>query len=141
MTHTGSCTVGPSFPSTRIAAMPIKVLLVDDHEGIRDAIGHYLGSDSDIEVVAIAHEFNKAMKLFSLVRPDIVLMDLHMSDEKSVTPEQIRTTFAHSHIIAMSLWVDDETKLLADSFGAKVLLDKSSLTDDLIPVIKLCAKV
>jgi DNA-binding NarL/FixJ family response regulator len=121
--------------------MPIKVLLVDDHEGIRDAIGHHLGSDSDIEVVATAQEFSKAMELCSLVRPDIVLMDLHMADEKSVTPERVKTSFSHSHIIAMSLWVDDETKSLADSFGATVLLDKSTLTADLIPAIKLCAKL
>jgi DNA-binding NarL/FixJ family response regulator len=116
-------------------------LLAEDHEGIRDAIGHCLGSDSDIEVVAVTHEFSKAMELYSLVRPDIVLMDLHMADEKSVTPEQVKTRFSHSHIIAMSLWVDDGTKTLADSFGAKMLLDKSSLTANLIPAIKRCAKV
>jgi two-component system response regulator NreC len=120
--------------------MPIRVLLADDHEGVRAAVIRHIGSDSGIEVVAIAHDFAKAMELCSQLRPDVVLMDLHMPDEKSVTPEQLKTCFSQSTLIAMSIWIDDETKALADSLGAKVLLDKSSLTADLIQVIELCAK-
>jgi DNA-binding NarL/FixJ family response regulator len=120
--------------------MPIRVLLVDDHERIRDAIGRHVSSGPDIEIVAMAHDFSKAMELCSQLRPDVVLMDVHMPDQKSVNPEQIKTCFSKSKLIAMSVWIDDETKALADSFGALVLLDKASLSADLIPVIKLCAK-
>jgi DNA-binding NarL/FixJ family response regulator len=121
--------------------MPIRVLLAEDHERVRDAIGRHLSSDPDIEVVAIAHEFSVAIELCPQLRPDVVLLDLHMADENSVSPEQVKAGFSQSRVIAMSVWIDDETKQLADSFGALVLLDKTSLSADLIPAIKLCAKV
>ena len=82
-----------------------------------------------------------AMELCSPLRPDLLLMDLRIPDQRSVTPEQIQSCFPQPKLIAMSLWIDDETKVLADRLGAKVLLDQSSLAIDLIPVIRLCAKV
>jgi DNA-binding NarL/FixJ family response regulator len=121
--------------------MPIKVLLAEDHEKIRDAVSRHLSSDPEIEVIAVTRKFTEAMELCSQLRPDIVLMDLHMPDERSITPEQVNSGFSQSKLIAMSIWNDDEAKSLADSFGAKVLLDKTSLVDDLIPAIKLCAKI
>jgi hypothetical protein len=39
-------------------------------------------------------------------------------------------------IIAISLWKDDDTKTLAETFGAHVLLDKMNLYSELIPAIK-----
>ena len=39
-------------------------------------------------------------------------------------------------ILTMSLWKDDDAKALAESFGAKVLLDKTNLYSELIPAIK-----
>jgi DNA-binding NarL/FixJ family response regulator len=121
--------------------MPIKVLVADDNERVRDAIGRHLGSDSEIEIVAIAHEFRQSVELCSRLQPDIVLLDLHMPDGKSWLPEQVKKSFSPSRVIAMSLCVDEETNQLANLFGAVVLLDKSSLVGNLIPAIKRCAKM
>src|ERR1700733_11241176 len=138
-TQVGSCTLSTS-DLTLDRPVPITVLLADDNEHLRDAIGRHLGSDPEIEVVAVAHEFSQCIRLCFRIRPDIVLLDVHMRDEKSVSPEQVKTSFSETRVIAMSLWIDDETKQLADLFGALVLLDKSSLAAELIPAIKRCAK-
>jgi DNA-binding NarL/FixJ family response regulator len=121
--------------------MSIRILLADDHEIIRNALGRILNADSAIEVVAVAVSLAQTMELCAGLHPDIVVMDLHMGDEGQLTPEQVRSCFSQSRLIAMSIWKDEETKSLAESFGAVVLLDKSTLGTELIPAIKLCAKL
>jgi len=44
-----------------------------------------------------------------------------------------------SQLIAMSFWNDENTQVLARSFGAVTLLDKMRLVDQLIPAIKAAA--
>jgi DNA-binding NarL/FixJ family response regulator len=108
---------------------------------VRDTVTRHLSSDPGIEIVAVTDGFAKAIELCSKIRPDIVLMDLHMSDEKAVTPGRVKSSLSQSRLIAMSIWSDEEAKLPADTLGALVLLQKSSLSVDLIPAIKLCAKL
>ncbi len=63
-----------------------------------------------------------------------------MTDENDVTPSQIKSSLAGSRLLAISLWNDEETKALADSYGAIALLDKTKLAQKLIPAIKRYAK-
>jgi DNA-binding NarL/FixJ family response regulator len=120
--------------------MPIKVLIADDHEIIRNALSRLLTPDPEIEVVALAAGFAEAMGICTEIRPDVVVMDLHMRDENQVTPAQVKLCFEHSCLLAMSIWNDEEARTLADSFGAVALLDKTVLATKLIPAIKLCAE-
>ena len=50
-----------------------------------------------------------------------------MGDEYVVTPSQMKSWLVGSRLLAISIWHDDETKALADSFGAVTLLDKMNL--------------
>jgi DNA-binding NarL/FixJ family response regulator len=120
--------------------MPIKVLIADDHELIRNALSRLLTPDPEIEVVAAAAGFAEAMGVCTELRPDVVVMDLHMGDETEVTPAQVKTCFTQFCLLAISIWSDEETRTLADSFGAVALLDKAMLATKLIPAIKLCAE-
>lgn len=96
----------------------------------------YLKDDADIEVLAVGDDFAQTMKLATELRPHVVVLDLHMSDENTVTPSQVKASLSGSRLIAMSFWKDDETKSLAETFGAVTLLDKTTLATDLIPAIK-----
>ena len=62
-----------------------------------------------------------------------------MKDENSITPVQLKSGLMGSRLLAISIWNDDETKSLAKSIGADVLLDKSNLAAELIPAIRNCA--
>jgi DNA-binding NarL/FixJ family response regulator len=123
------------------APMPIKVLLADDHEVIRMTLKRILSADPEIELVGMAVNFVQAMQFCTELRPDIVLMDLHMRDENEVTPEQVKSCLGRSRVLAMSIWSDEQARSLADRLGALVLLDKATLGTELIPAIKLCAKL
>jgi DNA-binding NarL/FixJ family response regulator len=118
--------------------MSIKLLLLDGSDVMRAAIRQLLIKDLGIEVIGTATTFAEGLALTAALKPDVLLMDLHMQDERKYRPEFVSSQI-HLHtkcIVAMSLLNDGEAKALAESFGAHVLLDKMKLYSDLVPAIK-----
>ena len=118
--------------------MPIKVLLADDSDVMRCAIVKLLDEESSIELVGEAKGFAETIHLANALKPDVLLMDLHMSDEREYAPESVRfqLSIPSGCIVAISVWNDEQAKALAKRFGARVLLDKVNLYSELIPAIK-----
>jgi len=56
----------------------IRVLLVDDHQVVREGLRRMLGLEDDIHVVGEATSMEEALKLAELHSPDVVLMDIKM---------------------------------------------------------------
>jgi chemotaxis response regulator CheB len=119
--------------------MTIGVLLADDSEIMRNAIVSILEDDPDVNLLAQASSFIQTMELVGTLRPQVVVMDLYMKDEKDVTSAQVKSSLRGSVLLAISLRNDDETKALAESFGAVTLLEKVNLATELIPAIKMYA--
>ena len=121
--------------------MSIKVLLADDTDIMRKAIRNLLSDEPEIELVGEAMDFSETIRLTDDLRPQVIVMDLHMPNRKNLTASDIKSHVApaHSCLLAISVWDDEETKKLATSFGAKHLLDKSKLGTELIPAILQCA--
>src|SRR5579862_302442 len=115
--------------------MPLAVLLADDHDFVRRSIKSLLESDPEILVVAEAVNFREAMQKAAGLKPDVVVLDLHMGENK-FDPAEIKTALAGTRLIAISAWEDEENGILAESYGAAILLDKISLAHSLIPAIK-----
>jgi len=116
--------------------MTISVLLADDSEIIRKVIADLLKNDPEIEVVAESVGFAQTIQLAAKLHPQVIVLDLHMGDEHTVTPAQLRSGLISSRLLAISIWNDDETKALAEAIGAVTLLDKTKLTAELIPAIR-----
>jgi DNA-binding NarL/FixJ family response regulator len=112
------------------------VLLADDNESVRKAIVRLLQGDSDIQVLAQGTTFAQTIELASKLHPQVIVLDIHMNDERTVTPVQLKSALMGSRLLAMSIWNDDETKSLAKTIGAAAFLDKSELASELIPAIK-----
>lgn len=102
---------------------------------MRKVIKHFLKEVLEIVVLAEGANFTQTMKLAKKLQPHVIILDLHMSDERTVTPSEFKASLNDSRLIAMSLWKDDETKTLAEAFGAVTLLDKVNLAAELIPAI------
>jgi two-component system invasion response regulator UvrY len=56
----------------------IRVLVVDDHELVRIGLRHVLADYPSIQIVAEAKDGETALKLCREVRPDVVLLDIHL---------------------------------------------------------------
>jgi DNA-binding NarL/FixJ family response regulator len=120
------------------AVMAIKVLLVDGSDVMRSAIRQLLKKELGIEVIGTANSFAETMALTAALKPDVVLMDPHMPDEREYKPALLKSQILlHTKcIVAISLWNDDDTRTLAKTFGAHAFLDKMNLYSELIPAIK-----
>jgi DNA-binding NarL/FixJ family response regulator len=118
--------------------MPITVLLTDDKEVVRHSIRLLLNSDPEIRMVGEAANFRETIQSASDLKPQIVVMDLHMADDSFVNPQEIQSLLntLGSRLIAISFWDDEGTQALAESLGAVTLLDKLTLATELIPAIK-----
>ena len=112
----------------------ITVLLADDSEIVRTAIARLLKDDPEIQLVAEAVNFPQTIRLISTVKPQLVVMDLHMDGERGLT--DVKSHLNGSGLLAISLWNDIETRDLAESYGAAALIDKANLARELIPAIK-----
>jgi two-component system response regulator DevR len=118
--------------------MPIKVLVADDNKTVRSALVRMLEDDADLAVVGEAATFGETLALVDGLKPDIVVLDLHMPDETNYSPGNVKLEVLQKAgcILAISVWNDDEAKALAERFGAKALIDKARLFSELIPAIK-----
>jgi two-component system, NarL family, response regulator DevR len=116
--------------------MTITVLLADDSEIMRKVIADLLECDPEIEIVGECVSFAQTIEAAAKLHPQVIVLDLHLSNERTVTPVQIKSSLVGSRVLAISVWTDGETKTVADSYGAVGLLDKARLASDLIPAIK-----
>jgi DNA-binding NarL/FixJ family response regulator len=116
--------------------MATTVLLADDSEVMVAAIMNLLRDIPDIQVLDRASGFAQTIGLTAKLRPQVVLIDVHMKDEQSVTRQHLKSCLTGSRVVAISIWTDDETKSFADAIGAVALLDKSELAHTLIPAIR-----
>jgi len=116
--------------------MSIKILLADDSEIVRRGIRQLLSAETEIEIVGEAADFAQTIQMVSDVKPEVIVLDLHMPGETNFSPQAVKSRLNHgSQLLAISLSNDEEAKVLAESFGASVLLDKMNLADTLIPSI------
>ena len=121
---------------TEIAMIaPIQVLIADDSEVIRRAIRLLLQAES-ISIVGELASFADLVAALKSMKPDVVLMDLHMPGEEEAA--KVKENVRGPCLIAMSLFDDAETQFLAESFGAARLLNKSMLATTLIDAIHEC---
>lgn len=116
--------------------MTISVLLADDSEVVRKVIVDLLKSDPEIEVIAECVSFAQTIENAAKLHPQVIVLDVHMSDERTVTPSQLKSGLIGSRVLTISVWNDDETNALAEFMGAVKLLDKAKLATELIPAIK-----
>lgn len=118
--------------------MPTRVLLADDSEVVRTVIVRLLKEEPSVECVGEAASFAETLQLTAALKPDVLLLDLHMRDEHEYTPQFVKSQVLQNTkcILAISVSIDEEAKALADSFGTQVLLDKTKLFSELIPAIR-----
>jgi DNA-binding NarL/FixJ family response regulator len=115
-----------------------RLLIADDSDSVRSAIRTLLESEPGIAITGEARDYPELVRMLNKSIQDVVLMDVHMPGEDRVDPVLIKAQLRGSCRLAMSLWNDEETTGLAESYGALKLLDKSSLASTLMPAIKEC---
>jgi DNA-binding NarL/FixJ family response regulator len=114
----------------------VKVLVSDDSNIVRRGIRQLLSAHTEIEIVGEAANYAQTIQLVRDLQPEVVVLDLHMPDENNYTPQEVKSHLDHkSQVVAISFWNDEATALLADRYGAVTFLDKTNLSNTLIPTL------
>jgi hypothetical protein len=80
------------------------------------------------------------MQLIADIKPEVLLLDLHLAEKREFTPALVKSQLASvENVLAVSFSNDAEAEALAESYGAKLLLDKMKLFNQLIPAILNCS--
>jgi len=120
--------------------MPIKVLLVDDHEMVRIGLAAVLGTEEGIEVVGEASNGQEGVRLAQEYKPDVVLMDLVMEGMDGVeTTRQIMQICPDCKIIVLTSYLDDEKIYPVIEAGAFSYLLKTSRASEIAQAIRAAA--
>jgi DNA-binding NarL/FixJ family response regulator len=83
-----------------------------------------------------AGDFGQALEMSHALRPQVIILDMHMPGGDRIDPNHFRSQLhASAKVLAISIWNDQETAVLAEQFGAAKLIDEMDIAKDLIPAI------
>jgi two-component system chemotaxis response regulator CheB len=117
------------------ASVSIKVLLADDCPEMLMAIRSALSDEPRLEVVGEASTFAATIEMIASRKPDVLLLDLHLP-EKDLGADFVKSQLVSvPRTVAVSVSNDSEAQVLAQSYGATVLLDKMNLYTEMVPAI------
>jgi DNA-binding NarL/FixJ family response regulator len=117
--------------------MTIKILLADDHKIVRDGLRTLVEKEPDMEVVGEAENGRKAVKLTRELSPDLVIMDVTMSDLNGIeAARQIHKETPDVKVIALSMHSDRRFVAGMLEAGASGYLLKDCAFEELTRAIK-----
>jgi DNA-binding NarL/FixJ family response regulator len=114
----------------------VRVLVVDDHALFAEALMLTLGIEERIEVVGSATSGAEAVSLAATMRPDVVLMDVHMPSMDGIeATRRVRRVSPISRVVMVTAARSPEIALHALAAGAERCLTKDT------PALKLIEAV
>ncbi|WP_344877066.1 response regulator transcription factor [Nonomuraea antimicrobica] len=116
----------------------MRILLADDHALVRMGFRLMLDAQPDLDVVGEAADGEQAVELSRRLRPDVVLMDLHMPGLDGVrATEQITAELPGVRVLALSTFDLDENVVAALRAGADGFLPKDVSPEELIEGVRV----
>jgi DNA-binding NarL/FixJ family response regulator len=119
------------------SARTLRLLLVDDHEIVRQGLVALLDRRPGFQVVAEAGTVQESISQARLHRPDIVVMDVRLPDGSGVEAcREIRAELPETRVIMLTSFPDDEAVLSAIVAGASGYLLKQIRARDLVSALE-----
>lgn len=115
----------------------MKVLLVDDHEIVREGLRAMLDAQDDIEVVGEAGTAADAVRRVGFDDPDVVVLDVRLPDGSGVEAcREIRQRFPEVKVLMLTSFADEEALMSAIIAGAAGYVLKRIKGQDLVESIR-----
>jgi two-component system response regulator DevR len=116
---------------------PLRVMLVDDHEIVRDGIRAALAPEDDIVVTAQAGTVQEAIDEADRTRPDVVVMDVRLADGSGIeATREIRARHPETKVLMLTSFADDEALFASIMAGASGYVLKQVRPGELLRAIR-----
>jgi two-component system response regulator DevR len=123
------------------AVRPLRVLIVDDHEVVRQGIAALLARGRGFDVVAEAGTTAEAVEQARRYEPDIVVMDVRLPDGSGIDAcREIRAERPATRVVMLTSYADEEAVLSAIVAGASGYLLKQVRARDLVTALDAVAR-
>ena len=123
----------PESPATH----PLSLLIVDDHEVVRQGLAALLGRRPEFQVVAEAGTVAEAVAAARKFRPDLVVMDVRLPDGSGIEAcREIRAEMPDTRVVMLTSYPDEDAVLSAIIAGASGYLLKQIRARDLVSALE-----
>jgi two-component system response regulator DevR len=116
---------------------PLRVMLVDDHEIVRDGIRAMLDPEDDIVVTSEAGTVREAIDEAARTKPDVVVMDVRLADGSGIeATREIRASHPQIRVLMLTSFADDEALFASIMAGASGYVLKQVKSGELLRAIR-----
>lgn len=127
----------PLITMGQVNEQPVRVVVADDQQVVREGIVMLLGLLPGIEVVAAAADGEEAVALVAEHAPEVVLMDLRMPRVDGVeATRRIRAEHPGTAVIVLTTYADDDSLFPALQAGARGYLTKDAGSEEIARAIR-----
>ncbi len=120
---------------------PIRLMIIDDHTLFREGVKALLSTTPDIEVAGEAGDGETALRTFSSLHPNVVLMDIHMPGLNGIeATRQLLAADPRVGVIMVTMLEDDASVFAAMRAGARGYVLKGANPQEMLSVIRAVAE-
>ena len=115
----------------------MKVLLVDDHEVVRQGLKTLVDAQDDLDVVGEAGDVENAIRQVGYHSPDVVVMDVRLPDGTGVEAcREIRSRWPEVKVLMLTSYADEEALVSSIMAGASGYVLKRIDSSDLVDAVR-----
>jgi DNA-binding NarL/FixJ family response regulator len=114
-----------------------RVLIVDDHPPVRDALAFRISRQTDLEVCGEAADMNEALRLLATCRPDVAVVDISLKSSNGI--DLIKRIKDRNEHIRILVWSQHSESLYAERAlraGALGYINKDQATHKIVDAIR-----
>ena len=120
--------------------MTTRVLLIDDHELIRQGLARAFERDDEMTVVGQAGSVAEGVKTYADLEPDVVVTDLELPDGHGLDlVRQVRQTSDAVGVVVLTMHAGDDHIFAAMEAGASAFVGKDSKASDVVSAARHAA--
>jgi DNA-binding NarL/FixJ family response regulator len=115
----------------------IRIVVVDDHPIVRDGLRALFSTVADLHVVGEAADADGALREVTLLRPDVLLLDVHMPGDTGLEAlPRLRRAAPETRVLLLTMDNDAATALRAVQLGADGYLVKGASQEQILRAVR-----